>query len=42
MCWRCSGDGRGAGPVRELMQAAPLREIFGCDWVEAGGSWLPA
>jgi iron complex transport system ATP-binding protein len=36
------GDGRWrAGPVAELLQAAPLREIFGCDWREAGGAWLP-
>lgn len=37
------GDGRWlAGPVGELLQAGPLREIFGCEWREAGGAWLPA
>ena len=37
------GDGRWrAGRVQDLLQAEPLSEIFGCDWVEAGGSWLPA
>jgi iron complex transport system ATP-binding protein len=36
------GDGRWrAGPVADLLQAAPLREIFGCDWRAAGGAWLP-
>lgn len=37
------GDGRWrAGTVQEMLQPAPLREIFGCDWLAAGGSWLPA
>lgn len=37
------GDGRWrAGPVAELLQAGPLREIFGCEWIAAGDSWLPA
>jgi iron complex transport system ATP-binding protein len=37
------GDGRWlAGPVSALLQAEPLREIFGCEWREAGGAWLPA
>lgn len=37
------GDGRWrAGPVDEILQAEPLREIFDCEWVPAGGSWLPA
>jgi iron complex transport system ATP-binding protein len=37
------GDGRWrAGQVQELLQAGPLRDIFDCDWIEAGGSWLPA
>lgn len=37
------GDGRWrAGPVGDLMQAGSLREIFGCEWREAGGTWLPA
>ncbi|MEK8030816.1 ABC transporter ATP-binding protein [Ideonella sp. DXS29W] len=36
------GDGQWrAGPVDEMLQAAPLREIFGCEWMPAGGSWLP-
>ncbi|WP_374564398.1 ABC transporter ATP-binding protein [Ideonella sp.] len=37
------GDGRWrAGPVDEILQAEPLREIFDCEWLPAGGSWLPA
>ncbi|MFO1340854.1 MAG: ATP-binding cassette domain-containing protein [Burkholderiaceae bacterium] len=37
------GDGRWrAGPVQTVLQAGPLREIFDCDWLQAGGSWLPA
>lgn len=37
------GDGRWrAGPVAELLQAGLLREIFGCEWIAAGDSWLPA
>ena len=28
--------------VDEILQADPLREIFGCEWQPAGGSWLPA
>lgn len=37
------GDGQWrAGPVGEILQAGPLREIFGCDWVAAGEGWLPA
>jgi iron complex transport system ATP-binding protein len=37
------GDGRWrAGPVRQMLQAEPLREIFGCDWLAAGDSWLPS
>jgi len=37
------GDGRWrAGPVEEILQAEPLREIFDCEWLPAGGSWLPA
>jgi iron complex transport system ATP-binding protein len=36
------GDGRWrAGPASELLQAESLRDIFGCDWLAAGGSWLP-
>jgi iron complex transport system ATP-binding protein len=36
------GDGRWrAGPVEAMLRAQPLREIFGCDWLAAGGSWLP-
>ena len=37
------GDGRWrAGTAQQMLQAEPLREIFGCDWLAAGGSWLPA
>jgi iron complex transport system ATP-binding protein len=38
------GEGRWrAGPVAEILQSEPLREIFNCEWVSAaGGSWLPA
>ncbi|MFO1339352.1 MAG: ATP-binding cassette domain-containing protein [Burkholderiaceae bacterium] len=36
------GDGRWrAGPVQAVLQAGPLREIFDCDWLPAGQSWLP-
>jgi iron complex transport system ATP-binding protein len=36
------GDGRWrAGLVDEILQAEPLREIFDCEWLPAGGSWLP-
>ena len=36
------GDGRWrAGTVTEVLQADSLREIFGCDWLPAGSSWLP-
>ncbi len=36
------GDGRWrAGTVQDILQAEPLREIFDCEWVPAGGSWLP-
>ena len=36
------GDGRWrAGPVGELLAPGPLAEIFGCEWLAAGGSWLP-
>jgi len=37
------GDGRWrAGTAQQMLQAEPLREIFGCDWLAAGDSWLPA
>lgn len=37
------GDGRWrAGPVAELLDAPTLRALYGCDWLAAGGSWLPA
>lgn len=36
------GNGRWkAGPTAQMLQADLLREIFGCDWLPAGGSWLP-
>ena len=36
------GDGRWrAGRAQDLLGAQPLGEIFGCDWLAAGGSWLP-
>jgi iron complex transport system ATP-binding protein len=36
------GDGRWrAGPVAELLEAGSLGEIYGCEWLAAGGSWLP-
>ena len=36
------GDGRWrAGPVADILQSGPLGEIFGCEWIAAGDSWLP-
>jgi ABC-type cobalamin/Fe3+-siderophores transport system ATPase subunit len=36
------GDGRWqAGAVTELLRPGPLEEVFGCEWLAAGGSWLP-
>lgn len=35
------GDGRwAAGPVDRLICAPWLREVYGCDWREAGGVWV--
>lgn len=37
------GDGRWrAGPVADMLDAPTLQAIYGCDWLAAGGSWLPA
>ena len=35
------GDGRwAAGTVAEIVQSPLLREVYGCDWREAGGVWV--
>ncbi len=37
------GDGRWqAGPVAQMLHADLLRAIYGCEWLAAGDSWLPA
>ncbi|WP_374673461.1 ABC transporter ATP-binding protein [Ideonella sp.] len=37
------GDGRWrAGPVAQMLDAPTLQSVYGCDWLAAGGSWLPA
>ncbi len=35
------GDGGWvAGPVAEIIQAPLLRQVYGCDWRDAGGVWV--
>jgi iron complex transport system ATP-binding protein len=36
-----TGDGRWlAGPCAQVIDAANLRRVYGCDWREAGGFWV--
>lgn len=36
------GDGRWhAGPVEAMLTASMLRAVYGCEWRQAGGAWIP-
>lgn len=36
------GDGRWhAGPVAAMLTAPMLRAVYGCEWRQAGGAWIP-
>ena len=36
------GDGRWhAGPVEAMLTTPMLRAVYGCDWRQAGGAWIP-